>query len=363
MLVHKGDSDGAPDGAVQEPVKLAGEFLSQTDEAIERVVPEEPEDRSNFTVLMRQIRDGAGIYPFASAVTGLLELDDEEADEAVKYSLTELLRNVVQHSESTIGAIGMAQYFPKTRQIELVVADTGIGVREHLARTYPEAETDMQALTLAVLPHHSGTFGPRMYGSMKDNAGLGLFFVNEIAVRGSGGFTLCSGHALLSRWGDARGRRYSQRVTAPKGQWNGTFAFVQLQRGRILDFGGLLDVCRQLASEARDDPYLQALEFVDSIPSEGDVDVVQVLPFLENVEEAARVRDNQIIPGLHVGRTVVLDFSNVKVITQSFAHALFYLILKRQLHVRFQLLIANCRPVVKSAIFAVSSYARTPTRE
>jgi len=325
---------------------------------------ETPGSRAGFTVCLEQITGSDQIYPFSRSVTSMLQIDDPEIEGAIEYSLTELLRNVVQHSGSAIGGFAMAQYFPKTGQIELVVADRGVGIRKHISATYPEAETDTLALNLALLPHHSGTFGHAMYGSMKDNAGLGLFFVSEIAVRGGGGYKLCSGTALLNKWRTRLGERKSRPAVFPRSEgWPGTLAVIHLNRGLIGDFEQLLTLCRDLAAESRDDPFLQSLDFVDAVPEEADVEIIAVKDFVENVEEAARVRDMRVIPALHVGKTVVYDFADVRIITQSFAHALLYLILKRQLHVRFSLQLAHCVESVKAAIRVVSSYARrTPDK-
>ena len=146
-------------------------------------------------------------------------------------------------------------------------------------------------MKLAALPHVSGTFGQNMYGSMLNNAGLGLFFVKEISTRSGGGFVLASGEALINWWGRDDATRKRELVVAPRGRWPGTFAVLQLRRGLVGDFEGLLDRCRALAAEARQDPYLQALEFVDEVPIEGEVLVFRVKEFYENVEQAARLRE------------------------------------------------------------------------
>jgi hypothetical protein len=202
-----------------------------------------------------------------------------------------------------------------------------------------------------------------MYGSMKDNAGLGLFFVKEIAVRGGGSFGLASGNALIERWSVKGYQRTSRRTVTPKGGWHGTCAVVRLRRGDIADFSGMLELLRRISANVRDDPYIQAIDYIDELNvSAPDTDVIPVSDFLENVEEAAKVRDMRVIPGLQVGRTVVLDFSGINVITQSFAHALFYVILRRLLHVRFSLSLYQCSDAVKAAVTAVASYARTPDK-
>lgn len=315
---------------------------------------------SEYSVILRQVKHSSDVPIFARAVTNVLHIADTELEGALEYSFVELLRNVVQHSGSAIGGIAMAQVHPKSGLVEIAVADRGVGVRAHISRRYPEAETDLHALKVAILPHASGTFGQNMYGSMQNNAGLGLFFVKEISGRGGGSFDLISGGAMISRWGKHDARKGSRDITMPSGIWAGTLAVVKLKAGLIGSFDLLLDTCRSLASEAREDPYLQALEFVDSLEGIEDAKLkVNVNDYYEDVEAAAKIRDTEIIPALERNETVVVDFSGIRVITQSFAHAIFYRLLRDMFHVRYSLYVYGCTNAVKAAIRAVSAYART----
>lgn len=322
-----------------------------------------PADTEN-AVFLRQVKKSSEIPSFARSVAGVLRIEDEELAGAIEYAFVELLRNVVQHSGSPCGAVAMAQFQPKTGQVEIAVADKGIGIRSHISRRYPEAESDLQALKVAILPHASGTFGQNMYGSMQNNAGLGLFFVKEISGRGGGSFDLISGHAMVSRWGKHDARKGSRDITMPQAGWEGTLAVVKLQTKHIGDFDLLLDACRGLAAEARDDPFLQALEFIETLQDEDDREFLQVIvnDFYEDVEAAAQIRDTQIIPTLHQKGVVVLDFSGIRVITQSFAHAILYKILRDLLHVKSSLFLYGCTNAVKAAVRAVAAYARSGSK-
>ena len=164
-----------------------------------------PEPSDSRTAPLKRIRRSEDVPVFATSVMNLLQIEDEELEGAVRYSIVELLRNVVQHSHSDIGGIAMAQYYPKSGLVEIAVADYGIGVLSSLRPGYPEITNDLTALKFALLPHVSGTFRPYAYASMSDNAGLGLFFIKEIATRSGGGFFLGSGDALVDLWGSQDG--------------------------------------------------------------------------------------------------------------------------------------------------------------
>jgi len=347
-----------------DPSTYAGRYLITSGFAAlfgdEEAIPAD----TDYAVILRQVKSSADIPKFARSVTSVLRIDDDELEGALEYAFVELLRNVVQHSGSKCGAVAMAQFHPRTGFVEIAVADRGIGIRSHISRRYPEAETDLQALKVAILPHASGTFGQNMYGSMQNNAGLGLFFVKEISGRGGGSFDLISGHAMISRWGKHDARKGSKDIAMPKGEWQGTIARVSLRVRLIGDFDILLDTCRALAAEARDDPFLQALEFIDTLEDSSDgYFQIPVNDFYEDVEAAARIRDHEVIPKLLGKEVVILDFSGIRVITQSFAHAILYKILRDLLHVRSSLFLFGCTNAVKAAIRAVAAYARSGSKQ
>jgi len=316
---------------------------------------------SSRLVPLARIHKSSEIPAFANGVISLLEIGDEELEDAVKYAIVELLRNVVQHSHSRTGGLALAQYFPSTGIVEMAVADCGIGVRAALSPGYPTLPSDLSALRLALLPHVSGTFANSAYSTMRDNAGLGLFFIKEIATRAGGGFFIGSGNGLVDLWGNLDGSPGRKYFEARTNGWPGTFAYVQFRRDHIADFNSLLGVCRALAAEARKDPSELNLDFIDEVPEIEGLRVIHVGRFEEDTDEAARVREQQIIPSLSGGELVVLDFSGIRAATQSFVHALMYRILRESPQARHALSIANSTSATAEAIRAVAAYANTPS--
>jgi len=344
-----------------DPSRQAGRYLVQAgifellDLPRPEGIPDLPEAR---TTRLTRIQHSQDVPTFAKTVMGILEIGDEELEGAVRYSLIELLRNVVQHAGSPVGALSMAQFYPKTGLVDVVVADRGVGILSTLKPKYPEIATDLNAIKFSMLPHVSGTFPPNAYNTMSDNAGLGLFFIKEIASRAGGGFFLGSKMALADVWGTADGSLGKRYQVATRDGWPGTFALLQLRKDSIGEFDSLLGVCRDLAAQARRDPTEIDLDFIDEIPDIPGLTVIRVADFEEDVEAAATVREQIAIPKLVQGEMVVLDFTSIKAATQSFVHACMYKILRDRREARYALSIAGCSNATREAIRAVAAYAK-----
>lgn len=320
-------------------------------------------DRPDRIVKLTRIATSSQIPAFASSVMAILRIEDEELAGAVQYAFIELLRNVVQHSSSHGGGVAMAHYYPTTGLVEICVADVGLGIKATINEAYPEIDTDLRAIKLATLPHVSRTFAPSSgYTKMSDNAGLGLFFIRQIASLSGGSFFLASRKGLVDIWGTSEGQQKKDYVQARETGWPGTFAYLQLRRDTISEFDAVLTTCRRLAAEARKYPAELALDFIEGIPDLGpDKDellVVNVKMFEEDVEEAARIREQEILPSMSDGTMVVLDFTGVKFATQSFVHALMYRVIRDGQQIGSTLSIANCSPSTREAVMAVAAYAK-----
>lgn len=315
------------------------------------------------TAKLTKITSGQEIPSFTKQVMELLNIGDEEVSGAIKYSLIELLRNVVQHSNSKIGGVAMAQYYPKNGLVNVSVADVGVGLRATLSEVYPEIDKDMKAVKFATQPHVSGTFGPSTYTAMKDNAGLGLFFIKQIASLSGGSFFLASGDAIVDIWGDASGIQKKIYKYAKNGGWPGTFAYLQLQVETIAAFEDVLHTCRSLAAQARKYPKELALDFIDDIPNIEGLRVVNVADFEEDVEMASKIRDDNILPAINSGIMVVINFEKVNFATQSFVHALMYKVIRDGQQIGATLSIANCSESTREAVMAVAAYAKMKNDE
>ena len=307
---------------------------------------------------LTQIHKSKEIQPCVNELMRLLAIEDTEIADAIRYSLVELLRNVVQHAYSDIGAVVLGNYYPKVGQVDIVVADFGRGIRVALQERYHEIKDDYKAVKFALQPHISGTFAHGAYESMASNAGLGLFFIREIAARSGGGFFLGSGSMLAAIRGSEDGVPQKRYYTSKSDGWRGTVAVLQLKRGHIEEFESLLKRCREIAAEVRRDPTELKLDFIDEVPDLEELLVVGVKSFEEDVEVADQVREEKIIPALESGTLVVLNFSGIRAATQSFAHALLYRVFRDGRNTETSLSIACADNATQEAIRAVTAYAR-----
>lgn len=197
-------------------------------------------------------------------ISALLHLeDDPESLAAVQYCVSELLRNVLEHSGSPDGAFVCAHRYTgdTTPRVTIAVADCGRGISSHLGRVHPEAALDdMVALGLAMRPGITGAQrGP--YGT-SDNAGAGLFITRCIAKGTGGYFLLISGKAAyrlrrarsdedqVTLYTDAFDEdRYDRwKLSAP---WHGTVVAVEIRTDQIADYHGFFQwIFRNIPSRA-----------------------------------------------------------------------------------------------------------------
>ena len=207
----------------------AGRFLVRAGlpALLGKTEPSQPPEATSRIFPLAQIHSSNEIQPCVSSLVDLLAVEDEEIADAIRYSLIELLRNVVQHAASRIGAVVIGNYFPVAGQVDVVVADFGHGIRVALNERYREISDDYKAVKFALQPHVSGTFQRGAYESMASNAGLGLFFIKEIATRSGGGLFLGSGSMLADLRGNPDGSPSRRYFTSKTNGWRGTLALLQ----------------------------------------------------------------------------------------------------------------------------------------
>lgn len=217
---------------------------------------QEHESAGRF-VPLTQIVDSQDVARVLGDISALLHLqDDPETLTAVQYCVSELLRNVLEHSESPDGAFVCAHRFTTSEphRVTIAVADCGQGIGHHLGRAYPEASTnDSLALGLAMQPGITGALRGA-YGA-PDNAGAGLFITRSIA-KGSGGyFFLLSGKAAFrlrrARTDEEMSGLYVDPYDEPRHDrfqfdsgWRGTVVSVEIRTEKIAEYEGFFQWIR-----------------------------------------------------------------------------------------------------------------------
>lgn len=154
--------------------------------------------------------------------------------EAVAYSVTELVKNVQQHSKGC-GYI-VAQYYPSSGLTKIAIIDNGIGIarsfKEANSPHYSKISNDLDALKLAVSPEVSSkTHFSDPYSKGHENAGVGLTLLSKLALSSCGSFTLLSGKAMLN---DENGLNFERG-------FDGTFACFSFSREKLEHFQALLE--------------------------------------------------------------------------------------------------------------------------
>ena len=127
----------------------------------------------------------------------LVQYQSGELKETLTYSIREIIRNVVEHSEADQFGY-CAQYWPTKNIVEFSLLEKGIGIRKTLTRNpHLSISSDQDALKLSLLPGVSGKAYNGKRGFNKGvwaNSGFGLYMTSRICGNG-GSFFLISGNS------------------------------------------------------------------------------------------------------------------------------------------------------------------------
>lgn len=127
----------------------------------------EEHDSSGRFIPLTIIKDSSSLTHFLTEIIPILHKEPEQVA-PMRYVLSELIRNVIEHSGSE--AIVCVQRSPKSKTIIIGVADCGIGIKKAINLSYPEANDDKKAIKLALTPGITGT--TRKITGTADNAAL-----------------------------------------------------------------------------------------------------------------------------------------------------------------------------------------------
>ncbi len=142
---------------------------------------------------LTQIQSSEELEGFIVEMVPLLHAAPEEAG-PIKFVISELVRNVLEHASSPVGALVCAQYYKKTARLSVGVADRGIGIRASISRSHP-SKSALGAIQLALRPGITGTTS--RFGGNEYNAGAGLFLVKSIAQASRNFFVAYSEDAVF----------------------------------------------------------------------------------------------------------------------------------------------------------------------
>jgi anti-sigma regulatory factor (Ser/Thr protein kinase) len=185
-------------------------------------------------------------------ITDLIPLlhTSEAVVDPIKYVVSELVRNVLEHAASPIGAIVCAQYYPRSGRLSVAVGDCGRGMLVSMRQSH--AVTDYKsALSLALRPGITGVTS-RIGGNIS-NAGAGLFFTKSIASLSRRHFVIYSGDCLYKLLPTPSRRAIALAADPAKDphrfvealpRWQGTVVGIDLSINEGAGFADLLDKIR-----------------------------------------------------------------------------------------------------------------------
>jgi len=125
----------------------------------------------------------------------LPDIDKKDLKDYMIYLFTEMMNNVIDHSQSSIGGYTMAQYYPTHKSIQFSIADKGIGFLENVK--YKEnVKDEVEAIEKALEKGFTANKTNQLYGSAYRNAGYGLYIMSEIIKQVGGKFIIISNNGL-----------------------------------------------------------------------------------------------------------------------------------------------------------------------
>lgn len=204
---------------------------------------------------LQKITNSEELESFIQEMIPLLHLKPEQV-EPIKYIVSELVRNVFEHAQTSIGAIVCAQYYKKSNTIRIGVVDIGVGIKETLEKFY-HPKDDMRALALALTPGITGT--TTKIGGTEVNAGAGLFFIKSLAKISRDFFMVYSGNGMYKLLKNPKNEQIKLIADPLKDHfsfdslpyWRGTVVAIDLCLNSTLNFNKLLDLIRKVYRESR----------------------------------------------------------------------------------------------------------------
>jgi len=214
-------------------------------------------DLSGRSIPIQQITNSQELSDFIKEMIPLLHLEPNKV-EPIKYIMSELIRNVLEHALASNGAIVCAQYYKKSNTIRIGVVDTGVGIKNTLQRFYHPRD-DLSAIALALTPGITGTTKNLGVGS-EMNAGAGLFFIKSLAKTSRDFFMIYSGNAMykllktpkdkqIKLISDPLKDHHSSDNKLP--YWKGTVVAIDLCLDDTIDFKDLLTSIRKVYGEGK----------------------------------------------------------------------------------------------------------------
>jgi anti-sigma regulatory factor (Ser/Thr protein kinase) len=274
-----------------------------------------------------------------------------EYQSTLRHVISELLYNTMEHGKSfflyrgkqlVTPSLIQFTWYQRNNEIHFIIADTGIGIKNHLSQTYKGIESDLDAIKLAIKPQISGTFGSSNPYESKNNAGVGLYISTNIIKKLKADMHIISGNGVLHiSPRDVTGQTMET-------SWPGTIVLVSIKLENGVDFA-----FHAMMQEFRD---AALSELKKGTERENDGKYYLSIdnyfgPFAEDKQAAIKVRDERILHEIALGKKIVIDFEHVKSAPHSFLSALLATPIKRTGMKAYKTIsIINANPEIRETI-------------
>jgi STAS-like domain of unknown function (DUF4325) len=224
-----------------------------------------------------------------------------EYEKTLRYFLNELLYNTIEHGRNSPEIPSLLQFFwnEESSELSFIVADVGVGIKQHLRQTYPNLSTDSEAILHSIKPQISGTFGrPNTGYETKNNAGVGLFFSSNIAQRLNADMYIVSGNGFV--------HISPTEITSKElvSEWKGTFVYVKMKLDLIED----LNFQKMLAEITKSIPKLVEVTEDNNLY----ISVRNYFgKYAEDKDLAKKIRDEKLLIALSENKSLTIDFEDI----------------------------------------------------
>lgn len=223
--------------------------------------------------------------------------------QALSYCFYEILDNVHIHSGKPLGT-AITHYDASEDVLRILVADDGMGIRQSLAGNEKFHNiTEADAIRMCI--EDSVTDGKGM--------GFGLYATSRLMKDVGLQFILHSGNHKLIHKGDSA-------EVIENGYWQGTIVYMEITTSKEIDPNDVVDH-RTDADAQYNETFVETEELEElwkNGKSTGEIFFSQFATDFGTREMGAKIRE-QLRPLLVDGNCIALDFTDVNVVSNSFA--------------------------------------------
>lgn len=307
--------------------------------------------RASSSKPLMPLRGSDDFKKIISKIENFSEDFDVKYTETLRYVVSELLYNTLEHGKVfgsnkikriRIPSIVNFSWYERRREIHIIIADIGIGIKKHIEQAYPGLENDIDAIKLAIRPQKSGTFGKADPYTDKNNAGMGLYISSNIIRRLNADMHIISGNGLLH----VSPRDITERTLS--NAWQGTIVLITLNLEDEPTFV-LHNIMQEFRAQA-----IQEQNNADETENDGKFyfSIENYFgKYAEDKESAIKFKEKYIFSAIDEGKNIIIDFNYVESSPHSFLSALLASPIKRLgMDAYKKIKIINATPEIRETI-------------